>query len=94
MGIPALRQYIDAAMPLAPKGNGIQICSVYNFQIFFADFFFLFSAHRLMKQNYSVRLKAVRVTTEKKNMRLAAAFCQFMGTSPINFGLLGGKEIH
>jgi hypothetical protein len=24
-------------------------------------------------------------------MRLAAAFCLFMGTSPINFGLLGGN---
>jgi hypothetical protein len=27
----------------------------------------------------------------KKNMRLAAEFCLFMGTSPINFGLLGGN---
>jgi hypothetical protein len=25
MGIPALRQYIDAMMHLAPKGNGVQI---------------------------------------------------------------------
>jgi hypothetical protein len=24
-------------------------------------------------------------------MRLAATFCLFMGTSPINFGLLGGN---
>jgi hypothetical protein len=24
-------------------------------------------------------------------MRLAAAFCLFMGTSPVNFGLLGGN---
>jgi hypothetical protein len=40
MGIPALRQYIDAAMHLAPMGIGIQICSVYNFQILFRGFFF------------------------------------------------------
>jgi hypothetical protein len=33
MGIPALRQYIDATMPVAPIGNGVQICSVFNFQI-------------------------------------------------------------
>jgi hypothetical protein len=53
MGIPALRQYIDATMPVAPIGNGVQICSVYNFQIlFFPDFF---AAHRLMTQDDSVR---------------------------------------
>jgi hypothetical protein len=33
----------------------------------------------------------VRGTKEKKNMRQAAAFCLFMGTLPINFGLLGGN---
>ncbi len=33
----------------------------------------------------------MRVTKEKKNMRRAAAFCLFMGTSPINIGLLGGN---
>jgi hypothetical protein len=33
----------------------------------------------------------MRGSKEKKNMRLAAAFCQFMGTSPIDFGLLGGN---
>jgi hypothetical protein len=43
MGIPALRQYIDATIPLAPIGNGVQICSVYNFQILFHRFFFLLS---------------------------------------------------
>jgi hypothetical protein len=40
MGIPALRQYIDATMPVAPIGNGVQICSVYNFQILVRGFFF------------------------------------------------------
>jgi hypothetical protein len=40
MGIPALRKYIDATMPLGPIGNGVQICSVYNFQILFRGFFF------------------------------------------------------
>ncbi len=39
MGIPALRQYIDATMPLAPIDNGVQICSVYNFQVLFRGFF-------------------------------------------------------
>jgi hypothetical protein len=28
-----LRQYTDATMPVAPTGNGVQICSVFNFQI-------------------------------------------------------------
>ncbi len=28
---PAQRQYIDATMHPAPIGNGVQICSVYNF---------------------------------------------------------------
>jgi hypothetical protein len=41
MGIPALRQYIDATMHLAPICNGVQICSIYNFQILFCGFFFL-----------------------------------------------------
>jgi hypothetical protein len=54
MGIPALRQYIDATMPVAPIGNGVQICSVYNFQILFRGFFFLFAAPRLMTQDDSV----------------------------------------
>jgi hypothetical protein len=31
------------------------------------------------------------VQKRTKNMRQAAAFCLFMGTSPINFGLLGGN---
>jgi hypothetical protein len=55
MGIPALRQYIDATMPIARIGNGVQICSIYNFQILFRGFFFLFAAHRLMTQDDSVR---------------------------------------
>jgi hypothetical protein len=54
MGIPALRQYIDATMPVVPIGNGVQICSVYNFQILFRGFFFLFAAPRLMTQDDSV----------------------------------------
>jgi hypothetical protein len=40
MGIPALRQYIDATIPVAPIDNRVQICSVYNFQILFREFFF------------------------------------------------------
>jgi hypothetical protein len=48
MGIPALRQYIDATMPVAPipVGNGVQLCSVYNFQILFRGFFFFCSPRR------------------------------------------------
>jgi hypothetical protein len=65
MGIPTVRQYIDATMPVAPIGNGVQICSVLNFQILFRGFFFLFTAHRIMTQDDWVRQKAVRVTKEK-----------------------------
>jgi hypothetical protein len=54
MSIPALRQYIDAAMHLAPVGDGVQICSVYNFQILFRGFFLLFTAHRLITQDDSL----------------------------------------
>jgi hypothetical protein len=43
MGIPALRQYIDATMPVAPIGNGVKICSDYNFLILFRGFFFFCS---------------------------------------------------
>ncbi len=39
-GTLALRQYIDATMHPVPIGNGVQICSVYNFQILFLGFFF------------------------------------------------------
>jgi hypothetical protein len=38
IGILALCQYIDATMHPAPIGNGVQICSVYNFQILFRGF--------------------------------------------------------
>jgi hypothetical protein len=53
MGIPGLRQNIGAAMPLAPLGNGIQICSVYNFQ--FRRFFISVRRARLMTQDDSMR---------------------------------------
>jgi hypothetical protein len=53
MGIPALRQDIDATIHLEPIVIGVQICSAYNFLIFFADFFFC-SPHRLMTQDDSV----------------------------------------
>jgi hypothetical protein len=33
----------------------------------------------------------VRVTKEKKYMRIPAAFCLFMGTSLIDFGLIAGS---
>jgi hypothetical protein len=38
-GIPALRKYIDVTKPLAPIGNGVQICSV-----FICGFILLFAA--------------------------------------------------
>jgi hypothetical protein len=55
MCIPALRKYIDAMMHLAPIGNGVQVCSIYNFQILFRGFFFLFAAHRLLTQDDLLR---------------------------------------
>jgi hypothetical protein len=55
IGILALRQYIDATIHPAPLGNGVQICSVYNFSILFRGFFFLCAAHPLMAQTDSVR---------------------------------------
>jgi hypothetical protein len=66
MGIPALRRYIDATMPVAQIGNEVQICSIYNFQILFRGFFFLCAAHHLMTQNDSVRQWAKRVIKKKK----------------------------
>jgi hypothetical protein len=39
MGIPALRQHIDAKMHLAPTGDAVRICCVYNFKILFRKFF-------------------------------------------------------
>jgi hypothetical protein len=39
MGIPALRQYIDATKHLAPLGDAVRIWSVYNFQILFRRIF-------------------------------------------------------
>ncbi len=82
MGIPTLRQYIDPTMPFATIGNGVQICSVFNFQI---------AMHRLMTQDESCVNRQCVLQKRKINMRLAAAFCLFMGTSPISFGLLGGS---
>ncbi len=70
MGIPALRQYIDATMPVAPVGNGVQICSVYNFQILLRRFFFLFAAHCLMTQDDSVHQQAKRVIKKKKKTQI------------------------
>jgi len=54
MGVPALRQYIGATMHLAPIGNGVKTCSVYNSKFYFTNFF-LFAAHRLQTQDDSVR---------------------------------------
>jgi hypothetical protein len=38
MGIPALRQYIDATMPVAPMGSKFAASIISKF--YFADFFF------------------------------------------------------
>jgi hypothetical protein len=38
-----------------------------------------------------IYIGSTRYKREKKNMRLIAAFCLFMRTSPINFGLLAGS---
>jgi hypothetical protein len=82
MGTPALRQYIDATMPVASIGNGVQICSVYNFQILFRGFFF--SVRRASPNDagcFGASIGSARYKRERKNMCLAAAFCLFMGTS-------------
>jgi hypothetical protein len=60
----------------APIGNGVQICSVYNFQILFRGF--LFSVRHASPNDAGLFGASI-------GKRL------FMGTSPINFGLLGGN---
>jgi hypothetical protein len=55
MGIPALRQYIDVTMPLAPLGNAQQYCSVFNFQVVFLGLFLQFAAHFLRTWTDSLR---------------------------------------
>jgi hypothetical protein len=74
MGIPELRQYINATMDLVPVGNGVQICSVYNFQILFRGFLFLFAPHHLLTQDDSLRQWALRFTKEKKICALLLHF--------------------
>ncbi len=66
MGIPALRQYIDATMPLAPIGNGVQICSVYNIQILFCGFFSVCRASPNDAGWFGASICSVRYKREKK----------------------------
>jgi hypothetical protein len=66
MGIPALRQYIDTMMPVAPKGNGVQICSVHNFQIFFRGFFIYI--YLLKAQGLGFLTFLLLVYTQKNNI--------------------------
>ncbi len=95
MGIPALRQYIDATMPVAPIGNGVQICSVYNFQILFRGFFFMFTAHRLMTQDDQVRQQAKRVIKKKKNIDLMGSVSPIRQAIAYSFCFTGAEtEIH
>jgi hypothetical protein len=91
IGILVLRQYIHATMHPAPIGNGVQICSVYNFQILFRGFFYVRRTSPNDAGWFGTSIGSARYKREKKNMRPAAAFSLFMGTSPINFGLLGGN---
>ncbi len=56
-------------------------------KFYFADFFFLFAAHRLMTQADSVR-----IIKEEKSIDLIAAFCLIGRTFPIHFALLGRKR--
>jgi hypothetical protein len=53
MGI--LRQDIDATMHLAPIGNSVRICCVYNFQVLFGGFFSVCHASPIVTQDDSVR---------------------------------------
>jgi hypothetical protein len=55
MGIHALRQFIDATMPLAPLGNAQQYCSVFIFQFVFRGLFLQFAAHCLRTRTDSLR---------------------------------------
>ncbi len=55
IGIPALRQYIDATMPLAPLGKAQQYCSVFNFQLVLCRLFLQFAAHCLRTRTDSLR---------------------------------------
>jgi hypothetical protein len=53
-------------MHLAPIGDAVRML-VYNLQILFRGFFFLFAAYRLLTQNDSARQQAMRFTKENKN---------------------------
>jgi hypothetical protein len=81
MGIPALRQYIDATMSVAPIGNGVQICSVYNFQILFRGFFS--SVCRALPNDAG--WFSASIGEEKKNIDLMAAFRLFGRPLPFCF---------
>jgi hypothetical protein len=91
MGIPALRQYIEATMPVAPLGNGVQICSVYNFQILFADFFSVRRASPNDAGWFGASIGKARYK-EEKNIDLMVAFRLFGRPLPIHFALLGRKR--
>jgi hypothetical protein len=69
----------------------VQICSVYNFQILFRGFFSGRRASPNDAGSFGASISSAQYKREENNMRRTSAFCLFMGTSPINFGLLGAN---
>jgi hypothetical protein len=61
------------------------------FKFYFADFFSGRRASPNDAGSFGASISSARYKREEKSMRRAAAFCLFMGTSPINFGLLGAN---
>jgi hypothetical protein len=79
-------------MHLAPKGDAVEFCRIYNlnFHIYIEDLFSLPRASpTVITQDDSVRQQEMCVIKEKKTMDLFAAFCVFTKISPIEFVLLG-----
>jgi hypothetical protein len=92
MDIPALRQFIDATMPLVLLGNAQQYCNVFNFQLAFCGLFLQFAARCLRTRTDSLCQLAMLIMKEEKNIDLIAAFCLFGRTMPNHFAVLGRKQ--
>jgi hypothetical protein len=78
-------------MHLAPIGNTVGICSVYNFQILVR---WIFSFHCVSPSNagrFVASTDSAHCKREKKTKYQVAVFCLFMRILPINFDLLSGK---
>ncbi len=95
MGIPALRQYIDATMPLAPIGNRVQICSVYKVQVLFWGFvFFCCRTSPNEAGGFDASIGSARYKREKKICALLPHFAYSMGHRLLILVYLEETEIH